>query len=124
MLCSHVFVIHFLLNNLIIIELVLGEDARENNIKHIQFNNTIDYGGFSPISVENETVKVDVTSETNIGEVSAISDQLISPPPPPPPPAPPAVYFTGYTLPPGNPCEGFTLPPPSADPKRTGPRRK
>lgn len=39
---------------------------------------------------------------------------------PPPPPA----YFTGYTLPPGNPCETFTLPPPPADKKRTGPRRK
>ncbi|VFQ78468.1 unnamed protein product [Cuscuta campestris] len=35
---------------------------------------------------------------------------------------PPPVYFMGYTLPPGNPCEGFTLPPPPADKKRTGPR--
>ncbi|KAK4368371.1 hypothetical protein RND71_012163 [Anisodus tanguticus] len=42
---------------------------------------------------------------------------LLLPPPPPPP-----VYFQGYTLPPGNPCEGFTLPPPPADKKRTGPR--
>ena len=33
-------------------------------------------------------------------------------------------YFTGYTLPPGNPCENFALPPPPADKKRTGPRRK
>ncbi|KAL8140503.1 hypothetical protein V2J09_006524 [Rumex salicifolius] len=32
------------------------------------------------------------------------------------------VYFTGYALPPGNPCESFTLPPPPADKKRTGPR--
>lgn len=31
-------------------------------------------------------------------------------------------YFTGYTLPPGNPCEKFVLPPPPADKKRTGPR--
>lgn len=38
----------------------------------------------------------------------------------PPPPA----YFTGYTLRPGNPCENFTLPPPPADKKKTGPRRK
>ncbi|CAH9141689.1 unnamed protein product [Cuscuta epithymum] len=37
-------------------------------------------------------------------------------------PPPPPVYFMGYTLPPGNPCEGFTLPPPPADKKRTGPR--
>ncbi|XP_073056027.1 probable hexosyltransferase MUCI70 [Primulina eburnea] len=38
----------------------------------------------------------------------------------PPPSAPP--NFLGYTLPPGNPCESFTLPPPPADKKRTGPR--
>ncbi|KAL3627774.1 putative hexosyltransferase muci70 [Castilleja foliolosa] len=38
------------------------------------------------------------------------------------PPTAPPVYFTGYNLPPGNPCEHFTLPPPPADKKRTGPR--
>ncbi|ONI10447.1 hypothetical protein PRUPE_4G048000 [Prunus persica] len=37
------------------------------------------------------------------------------------PPPPPAV-FLGYTLPPGHPCNLFTLPPPPADKKRTGPR--
>lgn len=37
---------------------------------------------------------------------------------PPPPPA----FFLGYTLPPGHPCNIFTLPPPPADKKRTGPR--
>lgn len=37
-----------------------------------------------------------------------------------PPPAP--ANFLGYTLPPGNPCESFTLPPPPVDKKRTGPR--
>ncbi|CAN0853036.1 Probable hexosyltransferase MUCI70 [Linum grandiflorum] len=36
-----------------------------------------------------------------------------------PPPRPPS-YFTGYDLPPA--CKGFTLPPPPADKKRTGPR--
>ncbi|KAG8635378.1 probable hexosyltransferase MUCI70 [Manihot esculenta] len=46
---------------------------------------------------------------------------LPSPPPPPPPPPSPH-YFTGYTLPPGHPCNSFTLPPPPADKKRTGPR--
>ncbi|KAH0704777.1 hypothetical protein KY285_019055 [Solanum tuberosum] len=49
------------------------------------------------------------------------SASTVQPPPPPLPPSPP-VYFKGYTLPPGNPCEGFTLPPPPADKKRTGPR--
>ncbi|KAK8993365.1 hypothetical protein V6N11_033466 [Hibiscus sabdariffa] len=37
---------------------------------------------------------------------------------PPPPPS----YFLGYTLPPGHPCNTFSLPPPPADKKRTGPR--
>ncbi|KAM7503798.1 hypothetical protein LguiB_002702 [Lonicera macranthoides] len=35
---------------------------------------------------------------------------------------PPLVYFTGYTLRPRNSCENFTLPPPPADKKKTGPR--
>lgn len=39
-------------------------------------------------------------------------------PPPPPPPS----HFLGYTLPPGHPCNSFTLPPPPVDKKRTGPR--
>ncbi|CAN1807255.1 Probable hexosyltransferase MUCI70 [Linum perenne] len=38
----------------------------------------------------------------------------------PTPPSP--SYFTGYNLPPGHPCNSFTLPPPPADKKRTGPR--
>ena len=36
----------------------------------------------------------------------------------------PPPYFRGYTLPPNHPCNRFTLPPPPADKKRTGPRRK
>ncbi|KAK4797900.1 hypothetical protein SAY86_030226 [Trapa natans] len=42
--------------------------------------------------------------------------------PPPPPPPPPPTFFLGYTLPAGHPCNSFTLPPPPADRKRTGPR--
>ncbi|GLT51396.1 hypothetical protein SLA2020_248100 [Shorea laevis] len=37
-------------------------------------------------------------------------------------PTPPPSYFLGYTLPSGHPCNTFTLPPPPADKKRTGPR--
>ncbi|KAK7400582.1 hypothetical protein VNO78_11792 [Psophocarpus tetragonolobus] len=37
-------------------------------------------------------------------------------------PPPPVGYFLGYHLPPGHPCNSFTLPPPPADKKRTGPR--
>ncbi|EPS72533.1 hypothetical protein M569_02220, partial [Genlisea aurea] len=36
---------------------------------------------------------------------------------------PPSVFFTGYKLPPGNPCHDFALPPPPADKKRIGPRQ-
>ncbi|CAN1129567.1 Probable hexosyltransferase MUCI70 [Linum perenne] len=38
----------------------------------------------------------------------------------PTPPSP--SYFTGYNLPPRHPCNSFTLPPPPADKRRTGPR--
>ncbi|KAF2610986.1 hypothetical protein F2Q70_00012632 [Brassica cretica] len=34
----------------------------------------------------------------------------------------PPMHFLGYTLPQGHPCNSFTLPPPPADRKRTGPR--
>nr|XP_027186100.1 uncharacterized protein LOC101495908 isoform X2 [Cicer arietinum] len=37
-------------------------------------------------------------------------------------PLSPPNYFLGYNLPPGHPCNSFTLPPPPADKKRTGPR--
>ncbi|KAJ8556205.1 hypothetical protein K7X08_022963 [Anisodus acutangulus] len=60
--------------------------------------------------------ELNASTKTNVGQ-SALTVQRLPPPPPPPP-----VYFKGYTLPPGNPCEGFTLPPPPADKKRTGPR--
>ncbi|KAG5378825.1 hypothetical protein IGI04_026667 [Brassica rapa subsp. trilocularis] len=36
--------------------------------------------------------------------------------------SPPPLHFLGYTLPQGHPCHTFTLPPPPADRKRTGPR--
>lgn len=81
----------------------------------MQFNSSLDYSGFSPVFVKNG-------NETNVAEGNVTLSQLLSPPPPLPPPPPPA-YFAGYTLPSGNPCEGFTFPPPPADPKRTGPRR-
>ncbi|CAI9087442.1 OLC1v1021513C1 [Oldenlandia corymbosa var. corymbosa] len=118
--CYYVFL--FLLcsvHNLIIFAWLTGEDSPENNMKNIQFNNTLDFSnGVSSVKLENVSVEVG-HPEANVLQSSAKTIQLLSPPPPPPPPL---TYFTGYTLPPGNPCEGFTLPPPPADPKRTGPR--
>lgn len=69
---------------------------------------------FPPETVHNYIYRnIESIKRTNVGR----SASTIQSPPPP-------VYFKGYTLPPGNPCEGFTLPPPPADKKRTGPRRK
>ncbi|XP_049358085.1 probable hexosyltransferase MUCI70 [Solanum verrucosum] len=57
---------------------------------------------------------IDSIEKNDVGKIASIES--------PPPPPPPLAYFKGYTLPPGNSCEGFTLPPPPADKKRTGPR--
>lgn len=92
-----------------------GDDVPEPSIQNVQFNSSIDYSGFSPKSLVNETIRTSVSTENGV-EVGAV----FAPPPPPPPP--PLIYFTGYTLPPGNPCEGFRMPPPPSDPKRNGPR--
>lgn len=54
----------------------------------------------------------------NIGNISFKAKEVIVFPPPPP------MHFLGYSLPQGHPCNSFTLPPPPADRKRTGPRRK
>ncbi|KAL3851319.1 hypothetical protein ACJIZ3_013201 [Penstemon smallii] len=85
-----------------------GEDARETIMQNIDIqpgpmspeNDNNVYGNFSSQTLEVES-KVNITLQ-------------------PPPPIPD--YFHGYILPPGNPCEHFTLPPPPADKKRTGPR--
>lgn len=81
-------------------------EQTENMYNQNSFNNTNIHNSF--ITVNNLNIVV------NTGE--AIENR-ISPPPTP-------SYFLGYTLPPGHPCNSFTLPPPPADKKRTGPRRK
>lgn len=85
--------------------MVSGEDAQE---LVISMNN----GVFPPDT--GEIRHVNSIEKNNVGQIASIES----------PPPPPRAYFKGYTLPPGNPCEGFTLPPPPADKKRTGPRRK
>lgn len=93
--------------------LFAGDDVPEPNIQNVQFNSSIDYTGFSPNSLVNETSRTSISTKSGV-EVDAV---VTAPPPPP------LVYFTGYKLPPGNPCEGFRMPPPPSDPKRNGPRR-
>ncbi|GKB58923.1 putative ceramidase, partial [Tanacetum coccineum] len=88
----------------------------------------IRFSGYSPTIDERRAHGLNSAFTNDQMKITVINDKRIEPHPPPPPittiprPPPPPVYFTGYTLPPGNPCETFTLPPPPADKKRTGPR--
>ncbi|XP_028782006.1 uncharacterized protein LOC114738151 [Neltuma alba] len=60
--------------------------------------------------------EVNSVQNKNVNEsIVNITSYMALPPPPP-------SQFLGYTLPPGHPCNSFTLPPPPADKKRTGPR--
>ncbi|KAI3732048.1 hypothetical protein L1987_63245 [Smallanthus sonchifolius] len=99
-----------------------GEVTQDvHNVQSLDFkNNSIT--NLSPTSVDEDTVKAINSSLANHEMMITLNDDktmtTVSPPPPPPPP----VYFTGYTLPHGHPCETFTMPPPPADKKRTGPR--
>lgn len=81
-------------------------EQTQNMHSQNSFNNVVSHNSFS--IMDNQNPPVD-TLET--------IEKRISPPPLP-------SYFLGYTLPPGHPCNSFTLPPPPADKKRTGPRRK
>ncbi|KAD3069274.1 hypothetical protein E3N88_37154 [Mikania micrantha] len=86
---------------------------------------SIKISGFSP-SIDERRAQDLNSALMNDMEVSFRDDNRVVSHPPPSPiaggPPPPPSYFTGYTLPPGNPCKTFTLPPPPADKKKTGPR--
>nr|GLL28858.1 uncharacterized protein LOC109165107 isoform X1 [Ipomoea trifida] len=90
-----------------------GEDARGPEIPTISINATMKDRENSIEPEEKNYIHKTLLAKPNSNRGIASTDQ---------PPPRPRVYFTGYTLPPGNPCEGFTLPPPPADKKRTGPR--
>ncbi|XP_075487217.1 putative hexosyltransferase MUCI70 [Primulina tabacum] len=92
-----------------------GEDAQLTIIP----NTSIEFG---PISKQKEKDGVDGILSPQIEEVQVIANVTLQPLSLLPTPVPPHVFFTGYKLPPGNPCEHFTLPPPPADKKRIGPR--
>lgn len=88
-----------------------GEDARE-----VQVPPSLHFNGSSGVNYSN-IVATNEEQNTNIRNLSFVGkDVLVFPPPP--------MHFLGYTLPQGHPCNSFTLPPPPADRKRTGPRRK
>ncbi|XP_020210837.1 uncharacterized protein LOC109795725 [Cajanus cajan] len=79
-----------------------GEDSQEGNTA-------------STINVNESVSTSDSTSEISTTNAMGLTTNLALPPPPP-------GYFLGYHLAPGHPCNSFTLPPPPADKKRTGPR--
>ncbi|XP_057544244.1 probable hexosyltransferase MUCI70 [Amaranthus tricolor] len=81
-----------------------GEDSRgTEGPSNITLNN------HSSTSVVHVFVPPNNRTLGSAGPLSALAVQVM-----------PRNYFTGYTLPPGNPCEHFALPPPPADPKRKG----
>lgn len=85
-------------------DLLSGEDTQEGN-------------GVENISV-NESMSISNSpSMISTAKIMGFATNLVLPLSPP-------NYFLGYNLPPGHPCNSFTLPPPPADKKRTGPRRK
>lgn len=90
----------------------LGEDSQEgNHVQHIGVNDSV------ALSYPESSLTNEEQSFTSSPDILGITSNLVLPPPPP-------SFFLGYTLPPGHPCNSFTLPPPPADKKRTGPRRK
>ncbi|KVH89524.1 hypothetical protein Ccrd_008482 [Cynara cardunculus var. scolymus] len=97
-----------------IISSSLGLFEGEINQKN---SSLVRFSGYSP-SIDEERVQEFNSALVNDQmKITLNDDNRVEAHPPPPP-----VYFTGYTLPPGNPCESFRMPPPPADKKKTGPR--
>lgn len=91
---------------LLVYGLISGEDSQEGNtVQSINVNESL------------SASMRDTPSEVSTVNVMGLTGNLTLPLPPP-------SYFLGYHLPIGHPCNSFTLPPPPADRKRTGPRRK
>ncbi|KAL0407373.1 UNVERIFIED_CONTAM: hypothetical protein Slati_4051200 [Sesamum latifolium] len=85
--------------------IVGGEDARESITRNVNI---------APGPKSEEKVSIVGAPPSQIIEMEGSANAT--------PLSPPTIFFTGYKLPPGNPCEHFALPPPPADKKRTGPR--
>ncbi|KAG7598518.1 hypothetical protein ISN44_As06g027570 [Arabidopsis suecica] len=88
-----------------------GEDGQEG-----QGPPSLHFNGTSGVKYSN-MLQTNEDQNMNIGNISFKAKEVIVFPPPPPP-----THFLGYSLPQGHPCNSFTLPPPPADRKRTGPR--
>lgn len=91
--------------------LFTGEDQENDNVPNVNDNFRLNNSG-SPLINEVQSMKVD--NGTSLTASVEGTEVVVMPSP----------YFLGYTLPPGHPCNTFSLPPPPADKKRTGPRRR
>ncbi|GMJ14679.1 MUCILAGE-RELATED 70 [Hibiscus trionum] len=91
-----------------------GEYQESDNIRKVNDSLHLNISGF-PLINEVQRVKIDNWTSLLARDGVDGTDVGVMPPPPP-------SYFLGYTLPPGHPCNTFSLPPPPADKKRTGPR--
>ncbi|GMI72824.1 MUCILAGE-RELATED 70 [Hibiscus trionum] len=91
-----------------------GEYQESDNIRKVNDSLHLNISGF-PLINEVQSVKIENWTTLLASAGVEETDVRVIPPPPP-------SYFLGYTLPPGHPCNTFSLPPPPADKKRTGPR--
>ncbi|TYG65168.1 hypothetical protein ES288_D06G164400v1 [Gossypium darwinii] len=91
-----------------------GEYQDSDNVRKVNGSLPINNSGF-PLIYEVQSVKIDNWTSLVASDSVEGTEVRVMPPPPP-------SYFLGYTLPPGHPCHTFSLPPPPADKKRTGPR--
>ncbi|MFQ6643537.1 hypothetical protein Gotur_017816 [Gossypium turneri] len=91
-----------------------GEYQDSDNVRKVNDSLPINNSGF-PLIYEVQSVKIDNWTSLVASDSVEGTEVRVMPPPPP-------SYFFGYTLPPGHPCHTFSLPPPPADKKRTGPR--
>ncbi|XVF27637.1 hypothetical protein REPUB_Repub14bG0125500 [Reevesia pubescens] len=89
-----------------------GEDQESDNVRKVNDSLPLNNSG-SPLINEVQSVRMD--NWTSLPVSVEGTEVRVMPPPPP-------SYFLGYTLPPGHPCSIFSLPPPPADKKRSGPR--
>uniref|UniRef100_A0A7N0SW30 TOD1/MUCI70 glycosyltransferase-like domain-containing protein n=1 Tax=Kalanchoe fedtschenkoi TaxID=63787 RepID=A0A7N0SW30_KALFE len=85
-----------------------GEDSQEG-LQNYRFNRSTTFDS-SPIYIQPFSKNENISSSINV----FVNKEIVN--------ATPLPMFLGYKLPPGHPCETFTLPPPPADKKRTGPR--
>ncbi|KAL4334621.1 hypothetical protein GQ457_07G029040 [Hibiscus cannabinus] len=94
--------------------LYIGKDEVQEsyNVPKVNDGLPVNNSG-SPLINREQNIRIH--NMTSLPVVAEGSEVRLTPPPSP-------SYFLGYNLPPGHPCNTFSLPPPPADPKKSGPR--